>query len=57
MAGTQGGIEDLVNPDGTIGPLPWTIEEADADFPGIWGLSFQGDESQNLAVIYFCVNP
>ena len=57
VAGTETGVEGLVRPDGSIGPFPWTIEEDDADFPGVWGLTFQGDSSRNMAVIYFCVNP
>ncbi|HKP52608.1 MAG TPA: hypothetical protein VJ183_08140 [Chloroflexia bacterium] len=57
VTGTEHGIEGLVNPDGTIGPLEWEILDEDADYPGVWGLSFQGDDSGNKAVIFFCVNP
>ena len=33
------------------------LADIDAEFPGTWGLTFQGDSSHNQAVIFFCVNP
>ena len=55
VVGTEEGIPGLVNPDGTIGPLPLEIDEFIVEFPGTWGLTFKGDSSGNLAVIYFCI--
>ncbi|HYP40118.1 MAG TPA: hypothetical protein VEX13_07130 [Chloroflexia bacterium] len=49
---------EFVNPDGTIGPLPYPITPADVAIgTGRWALTFQGASSNNVAVIYFCVNP
>jgi hypothetical protein len=46
----------LVNPDGSIGPLPIQITSAmAAAAEGRWAITFQGASSGNVAVIYFCV--
>jgi hypothetical protein len=46
----------LVNPDGSIGPLPIEIDAAMAALAeGRWAITFQGASSGNIAVIYFCV--
>jgi hypothetical protein len=47
----------FVNPGGTIGPLPFDITEEDVEFggEGRWAITFQGAESGNVAVIYFCL--
>jgi len=57
VGGTTEPQSGLVNPNGTIGPLPLTIDDFFAQYPGTWGLTFQGQTSQNTAVIFFCVNP
>jgi hypothetical protein len=59
VVGTAEPIPGGVNPDGSVGPLPWRIGE----FPvlpalfgeGRWALTFQGASSNNTSVIYFCV--
>jgi len=59
VVGTAQPIPGGVNPDGSVGPLPWRIGE----FPvlptlfgeGRWALTFQGASSNNTSVIYFCV--
>jgi hypothetical protein len=46
----------IVNPDGSIGPLPIEIDaEMAAAAEGRWAITFQGASSGNVAVIYFCV--
>jgi hypothetical protein len=47
----------FVNPGGTIGPLPFDIAEEDVTIggEGRWAVTFQGAESGNVAVIYFCL--
>ena len=56
VAGTAAPVAGGVNPDGSIGPLPFEIEQRDVDtFPGRWAITFQGASSNNTAVIYFCV--
>lgn len=56
VAGTAAPVAGGVNPDGSIGPLDFTIEQQDVDnFPGRWAITFQGASSNNTAVIYFCV--
>jgi hypothetical protein len=47
-----------VNPGGTIGPLPFDISEEDVRIggEGRWAITFQGAESGNVAVIYFCLH-
>jgi hypothetical protein len=48
----------FVNPDGSIGPLPFPIDEDIVRIGvGRWGLTFQGASTQHIAVIYFCVQP
>jgi hypothetical protein len=47
----EGGVED----DGTIFPFATRIPQEFAQFPGTWGLTFQGASSGNTAVIFFCV--
>ncbi|MDQ5867182.1 MAG: hypothetical protein M3390_15850 [Chloroflexota bacterium] len=56
VAGTAAPVGGGVNPDGSIGPLDFEIEQRDVDtFPGRWAITFQGASSNNTAVIYFCV--
>jgi hypothetical protein len=55
VIGTEAGVEGLVNADGSIGPLPIEIDSFLTDYPGTWAITFQGDRSGNLAVIFFCV--
>jgi hypothetical protein len=48
----------FVNPDGSIGPLPFTIDSSIVGVGvGRWGLTFKGASTQHTAVIYFCVQP
>ena len=56
VAGTAAPVEGGVNPDGSVGPLSFEIEQQDVDrFPGRWAITFQGASSNNVSVIYFCV--
>jgi hypothetical protein len=57
VVGTPAPVPGGVNPDGSVGPLPFTIDPA---FPevfgyGRWAITFQGASSNNVAVIYFCI--
>jgi hypothetical protein len=45
----------FVNPDGTIGPLPIDAELLLSIAEGRWAITFEGAESHNQAIIYFCV--
>jgi hypothetical protein len=46
----------LVNPDGSIGPLPIQITSSMVALAeGRWAITFQGASSGHTAVIYFCV--
>lgn len=46
----------FVNPDGSIGPLPIEIDELFVELgPGKWGITFVGEDTENMAIIYFCV--
>jgi hypothetical protein len=48
----------FVNPDGSIGPLPFPIDEDIVRIgTGRWGLTFKGASTEHIAVIYFCVQP
>lgn len=53
--GTPRPIEGGVSPDGTIEPLAIRFTQDFAQFPGRWALTFQGAQSNNVAVIYFCI--
>jgi hypothetical protein len=52
--GTPNAESDFVNPDGTIGPLEFPAGLL-TFLPGTWALTFQGAESQHVAIIYFCI--
>ena len=53
--GTPSPIPNGVNPDGSIGPLPFTIPQAFGAIPGRWAITFQGTPSGHQAIVYFCV--
>jgi len=56
VAGTPSPIPNGVNADGTIGPLPFPIDQSFVDLgAGRWAITFQGATSSHTAVIYFCV--
>jgi len=47
----------FVNADGTIGPLPFTIEDADVQAgEGRWAVTFEGARSHHQSIIYFCIH-
>lgn len=47
----------FVNPDGSIGPLPFDIEQGDLQFQGRWAVTFEGASSHHQSIIYFCIHP
>jgi hypothetical protein len=54
VGGTPQPVSGGVNSDGSIGPLPLTL---DSTFdPGRWALTFEGASSHHQAIIYFCVH-
>ncbi len=58
VVGTEAPEEGFVNPDGTIGPLPFTITpDLVAIGTGTWAITFQGEDSRHQSVIFFCVTP
>lgn len=57
VVGTEEPLGGFTNPDGSIGPIPFQIPEVFGDYPGTYGLTFQGRTSGNTAVIFFCVSP
>jgi hypothetical protein len=52
--GTPESEPDWVNPNGTLGPVEFPASLL-TFLPGTWALTFQGEQSQNVAVIYFCI--
>ena len=57
VVGTSEPDSGLVNPDGSIGPLPIQITQSMVNLSeGRWAITFQGASSGNSAVIYFCVH-
>jgi hypothetical protein len=57
MAGSERPEDIPINPDGSIGPLPFQIDPGAAELPGRWSVTFQGAKSGNKATVYFCVGP
>jgi hypothetical protein len=58
VAGTPAPVSGGVNPDGSIGPLRFTIGPGDVELgTGKWAITFEGADSHHQAVIYFCVFP
>jgi hypothetical protein len=56
VVGTAQPIPGGVNPNGTIGPLPLTINQSFLDAgEGRWAITFEGGASHHQSVIYFCV--
>lgn len=56
VAGTAAPVNLGVNSDGSIGPLPFTIDQPTVNLAtGRWAITFVGADSRNTAVIYFCV--
>jgi len=56
VVGTAAPIPGGVNADGTVGPLPFTLDQSLVNAAtGRWAITFQGASSHNTAVIYFCV--
>ena len=57
VVGTEEAVPGLVNPDGTIGPLPLDVDSSLVGVgEGRWAITFQGDSSHQQAVIYFCLH-
>jgi hypothetical protein len=57
VVGTPQPFPGFVNPDGTIGPLDFEIDEELVELAtGKWAITFQGADSDNVAIIYFCVH-
>ncbi|HMA37177.1 MAG TPA: hypothetical protein VKY74_22165 [Chloroflexia bacterium] len=54
--GTARPIGNGVNPDGTVGPIPFQIPAA-FSAAGRYALTFQGASSQHQAIVLFCVTP
>lgn len=56
VAGTEAPVNLPVNSDGSLGPLPFTIDQALVNLAtGRWAITFVGADSKNTSVIYFCV--
>lgn len=56
VIGTAAPFSGGINPDGTIGPLPFAIDQQTVNLAtGRWAITFKGATSNNTAVIYFCV--
>jgi len=56
IVGTPAPIPGGVNSDGTVGPLPLTIQSSLLNLgAGRWAITFQGATSNNVAIMYFCV--
>lgn len=45
----------FVNPDGTIGPLPLSVDILLIISSGRWAVTFEGADSHNTAIVYFCL--
>lgn len=48
-------IEVVPNDAGILGPLTFGTTDRFGAFPGIWAITFNGAESDNTSVAYFCV--
>jgi hypothetical protein len=46
----------LVNSDGSLGPLPLTLDSSFTSDPGRWAITFEGASTHHQAIIYFCVH-
>jgi len=46
----------LVNSDGSIGPLPLTLDSSFTSDPGRWAITFEGASTHHQTIIYFCVH-
>lgn len=56
VIGTAAPIPNGVNPDGSVGPLPFTLTNDLVNLAtGRWAITFVGASSRNTAVIFFCV--
>jgi hypothetical protein len=56
VIGTAQPIPNGVNSDGSVGPLPLTLDSSFASDSGRWALTFEGASSHHQAIIYFCVH-
>src|SRR6266568_6692346 len=56
VVGTAAPVPGGVNADGSIGPLPFIIDQQDVNLgTGRWAITFEGASNQHQAIIYFCV--
>ncbi len=56
VIGTAHPISGGVGPDGSVGPLPLTIDQTLVTAgEGRWAITFEGASSHHQSVIYFCV--
>jgi hypothetical protein len=57
VEGTAAPVPGGVNADGSIGPIPFTINQQDVNLgTGRWALTFEGASSHHQAIIYYCVH-
>src|SRR4029453_15803229 len=56
VVGTAQPVPNGVNSDGTIGPLPFEVDQTLVNIAtGRWAITFQGASNNHQAIIYFCV--
>jgi hypothetical protein len=59
VAGTDSPEDGFIaSKEGTVGPLRLSVDSQIVELgTGQWTLTFQGEQSGNLAVVHFCVYP